>query len=216
MNRILLLLALVLASSACRKPLPSPDFIEASNRYTSLLALDGDEALLSPAMDEVAAQLARVPAKSSDHAAAQALIATIASERKRVTAAQAQAAIVVPLPAPNFPPMPVAAVEPEPAAAAAVPVAPAEFGAGAAFAPLQAKYPGCLLSAGPLTLMTPKGVETQTEAFELHDSAHCRTRIPVLVNALAVVNAGKVVQVLPKSSVKTSAALEDGGAVPGP
>ena len=217
MNRILLLIALALLSSGCRKALPSPDYIEASNRYTSLLVLHGDDAFSRPEMDEVNAQLGRVLPKSSDYTAAQALIATIASERQRVATASAKAAIVAPTPTPVFPDLPQARVEQQVVEEVAKPPPTTdEFGRGALFAPLVAKYPGCLLSTGSITLLSSDGGSNDAEGFELHDSAHCRTRIPVLVAAVALVQDGKIAQLSPRSALKVTAALEDGGSVPAP
>ena len=64
MNRpIVLLFAVAALASGCRKPLPSPDYIEASNRYTNIIAVQGDDAYTSGALDGVIAQLGRVPEK---------------------------------------------------------------------------------------------------------------------------------------------------------
>ena len=216
---ILLLLALVALGSGCRKPLPSPDYIEASNHYTSLLAVQGDEAYSAPAMDEVIAQLGRVSPKSSDYGAAVTLIATIAQERGRVAAAAEalKVAAAVPPSNPTFPSFPpVAAAEQAVAAAPTPDAAVNELAIGADFNALQAKYVGCLLPQGTIKIASAKGITSDTEGYELHDSASCRSRIPGLGTNVLLVRAGKIAFIFPKSALRVTTTLEDGGPVPAP
>lgn len=219
MNRLFLLIALVLAASSCRKPMPSPDYIEASNRYTSLLALHGDDAFARPEMDEVNAQLGRVTQKSSDYARAIALIATIGTERARVAAAAAQAAVVPTQPAPVFPDFPKAPVE-APAAVVEAPRAPdapvSELSRGADFAALNSRYPGCLLPLGPIALTRGDGGTAENDGYGLHDSAHCRTKLPGMASSVLLVTGGKIAAMMPAAGMKTFTTLEDGGVVPVP
>jgi hypothetical protein len=219
MNRtFVLLLAVAVLFSSCRKPLPSPDYIEASNHYTSLLALHGDDAFASSEMTEVLAQLGRVPEKSSDHAAAVALTATISAERTRIASAAAKAAIVVsPQANPVFPSFAPVAVPEEAAVAADSKPAAAEFSRGADFEALQRKYVGCMVSRGAIKMIGPDGGQSDTEGFDLHDSVSCRSRMPRFgADNVLVVQSGKVVYLLPKSSFKSVTTLEDGGSVPEP
>ncbi len=219
MNRPLaLLLAVVALVSSCRKPLPSPDYIEASNHYTNLVALQGDDAYASSAMTEVLAQLARVPEKSSDHSAAVALTATIAAERARIALAATKVAVAAPPPAnPVFPSFAPVAAPQEPVAAAAPDAAVSELSRGADFDALQRKYVGCMVSRGAIKMIGPDGGQSATEGFDLHDSASCRTRLPTFgMDNVLVVQAGKIAYLLPKSSFKSVTTLEDGGSLPAP
>jgi hypothetical protein len=217
MNRpILLLLAVAALASGCRKPMPSPDYIEASNRYTNLLAVEGDDAYGSDAMDEVVSQLTRVSPKSSDHTAAVALIATISSERARLLAEASKpppAAAAEPV-FPSF--APVAKAEEPEVVEEVADAAVNELARGADFAFLQRKYVGCLVSRGLIAMVSPDGGIADTEGFELHDSASCRSRLAGIGPNVLVVQAGKVAYVLPKSSFKTVETLADGGTLPAP
>ena len=195
----------------------SPDFIEASSHHTDLLALQGDEAYSSPAMDGVTAQLGRVPVKSSDYNASVALLATIASERARIAAAAAKGAVQPPPPAaPTFPAFANSAATDPKAAAAPAPAVVDELARGADFAALQARYVGCLLSQGTISMLGPDGGTSQMEGFGLHDSASCRSRIPDLGTHVVLVQAGKIAYLLPQSALKTVTTLEDGGTLPVP
>ncbi len=208
MNHTLLWIALIVLCSGCRKPLPSPDFTEASNRCTNLLALQGDDAYSSTAMDEVVSQLGRVPEKSADSKAAVALIATIAAEKARIASDAAKLAAAPPAAEPTFPSFAPVAVEP---VVESTPDAAAnELARGADFAALQRKYVGCLLSKGDITMISPDGGASPSEGFELHDSASCRSRLSLGSN-LVVVQAGKIAHVITKDSLKTVITLEDGG-----
>jgi hypothetical protein len=209
MNRLIcLLLAFAAVSVGCRKPLPSPDFIEASGRYTNLLAVQGDRAYSTGDMDEVVAQLGRVSQKSSDFQAAQTMAAKIASERARIAKDQeaAAAALNVPVAAPSFPPLPVAPAEPVKAPEAPkAPEDPFAVVVGAAWAPLQAKFFGCFISRGPITMLNADGGSgRETEGWELHDSADCRRRVPALIKNVAMVQDGKIMLIAAVNDVKTT------------
>ena len=210
MHRLLLLLSLVVISPGCRKPLPSPDFIEASGKYTDLVATLSDDAYASAEMEGVVGQLGRVPPKSSDYAAAQALGSRITAERARIAAEKLAVANLLngPRPAPVFPTLTAPAAQaPEPVAAVVVaaPVDPFAVVRGATWAPIAQKFFGCVLSAGPVSLTSgDAGASQQTEAFELHDSPTCRSRVPALTNNLALVAEGKIVLISPRSNLVTT------------
>ena len=208
MTRLLLLLVtLAAALCGCRKPLPSPDFIAASSEYSNVVATQGNDGYFLPDMEEVLARLARVSEKSSDYAAARALIETIAKERARITADKAAAAKLfnTPVPMPSAPQA--AAPPPEPEAAlpaAAVAKAPEDsFARGASWAPLQAKFFGCIIPSGTISLSAlDGGAPTDLDAFELYDSADCRKKIPALVQSVALIQDGRIKQLSPKSAIK--------------
>ncbi len=209
---LLLLLAAAALVTGCRKPLPSSDYIEASNRYTDLLAVQGDAAYASNSMDEVVAQLQRVSPKSSDHAAALALVATIGVERARLASEGAKrSSPSVPEAAPTFPAF--AAIDSrQPQEVVVVPdAAVSELARGADFGALQRKYVGCLLSNGPITIVAPDGGGSEAEGFELHDSDSCRSRLPEFGPSVLIVQAGKIAYLMPRSAVRLVTSRTDGG-----
>ena len=221
MNRILLLLMIAGLASGCRKPLPSPDFIEASGRYTNLLALNGDDAYGTAEMAAVVTQLGRVTEKSSDFAAATALVTKIAAETTRAAADKEARDKLAhpPVAPPNFPTLAVAVQEPEPI----VPVVkkepedPYAVVIGAAWPPLATRFVGCIVPRGPLTLTRPDGGEAkQTEMFELADKPDCRQRIPALVANLSVVYEGKILNILPKGAVASTTVINQAAQQPAP
>jgi hypothetical protein len=209
MNRILLLTVIAALGTGCRKPHPSPDYIEASNRYTDLLAVQSDAAYASPEMDAVVAQLGRVTDKSSDFAKAQELIATIAREKARAAAAAEanEKLLHPPAPPPVFPPSaPRPPPQPE-APPAVVEAKPAEkdpfaIEVGASWAPLHQKFYGCVTSHGPVT-MTPSdaGDRRETEGWELVDNPDCRKQVPALAGRVALVDEGKIVTIVGRSAL---------------
>ena len=211
------MLAVAALVSGCRKPLPSPDYIEASNHYASLLVVKGDDAYGSAAMDEVVSQLGRVSAKSSDYTAAQTLLATIATERARVAegskvvAAAPPSAVVFPAFAPVVVPDEPVVVE-----AVAPDAGVNELARGADFGSLQRKYVGCLISRGPIKMIANDGGQSDTEGFDVHESASCRSRLAGVGSNVLVVQGGKIAYLLPSSAFKTVTSLEDGGSLPAP
>jgi hypothetical protein len=84
MRRLAIVVSSLLVLAACSKPKPSTDYVDAQAKWDSLTTRMGDDAYANPEMDQVVAQLDRVPATSSDAAAAQALKAKIAGERTRI------------------------------------------------------------------------------------------------------------------------------------
>ncbi|RKG77046.1 hypothetical protein D7W79_16405, partial [Corallococcus exercitus] len=83
------LAALLFVSGCSRAPAPpSPEFEQASRRWTALYAQKLDEAYLDPSIGEIEAQLQRVPADSVDSAASQSLLQRIQQGRSRMQAAQ--------------------------------------------------------------------------------------------------------------------------------
>ncbi len=212
---LVLFFALLTLAGGCRKPLPSPDYAEASNRYSTLLAVHGDDAFARPEMDELVAQLGRVPEKSRDFAAAQELTAKIAAERVRVATANkvvpARPTAPVVFPAFNNPPP----VEPQVNVAVAIDAGMNELFQGADFAALQVKFPGCMTSRGQVTMFAADGGTTETEGFELNDSISCKSRLPTFASSnVLLVASGKVLFQMPKAALNTITTLVDGGPVP--
>lgn len=213
-----LILVVAVSSVGCRKPLASPDYIAASNRYTSLLALHGDSAYAQPEMAEVLGQLGRVPPRSSDYAKAQELIARINADQQRAMAEEAKnlLALNVAPPAPNFPPLPPPSAPGAETGGGAAPVdagAP-RLAAGADFAKLEALYPRCFVAKGPITAVESDGGATQVEGYELDDTAGCRAKLPELMPNVLLVRDGKVTHLLPKNTMKVTTTYADGGSVP--
>ncbi|WP_199728965.1 hypothetical protein, partial [Corallococcus sp. CA053C] len=82
-------LVLALSASGCRRSPapPSPEYEQASRRWTSLYGQKLDAAYLDPATGEIEALLQRVPADSVDSAASQDLLRRIQEGRARMQAA---------------------------------------------------------------------------------------------------------------------------------
>lgn len=217
MKHLLLLLSLATFVAGCRKPLPSPDYIEASGKFSSLVAVKADDAFESPEMDGVVEQLGRVREKSSDYAAARALLEKISAERVRVAAEKVTAAkLMNPPPAPvNFPtlPPPVAPVAQPPPKPVEDPFAVVR---GAAWEPIANKFIGCMVSVGTVNV---RGVDTtvnrMTEGFELYDSANCRERLPTMVKSMVLVENGKIIQINARADVRVESRPAPGAPIPG-
>jgi len=87
---------------------------------------------------------------------------------------------------------------------------------GADFAALERKYVGCVQPKGPITMIGADGGSSMTDSYTLHDSASCRSRLPAFGANVLLVQAGKIAYLLPASTFKTVATLEDGGPLPAP
>lgn len=176
MRTVLLVGVMLLAFGACRKPKPSLEYMEASGRYTTLLAEQGDDAFEDPEMARLEALLRSVPADSLDAQAAAQLLATIAAERKRLAdvAAAKQKALDAPpaavtFDAPQAPPE--RAPEGAPDAGA-----PTELKTGMTIEDVRKVSDNCFASSGPLKVRNPDRSEGTAEMYERVDSTRCRER----------------------------------------
>ena len=88
---------------------------------------------------------------------------------------------------------------------------------GRDFAPLQSKYVGCLVSRGTVRLSPADGgPAVDSDSYELNADVSCRNRLPQFGQNVLIVQAGKIMHLLPKSAFTTIPVLEDGGRVPTP
>jgi len=216
MRRIacLVLAAALLAPAACRKPKPSPAFLEARGAYTTLIAELGDDAYAEPQMQQIEDVLKTVPSDSADAQAAQDLLAKIASERKRIdderaAREKALASALAPTP-PDNSPRPTES--PEPAAAAVDAGTPSEFATGMSLEDVRRVSQGCFSFSGPLQLRNADGTESPAEVYERMDSTVCNSRYARYSDRFLVFKENKLVGDFAKSSFINVKAPAAGGA----
>ena len=210
-----LLTALLLSGPvACSKPQPSEDYFQAHTRVSKLYAEQGDEAFADPSMDEVEAMLARVPADSLDAKAAQELRQRIQAGRTQAQSqekarqeaiAQARTPSTMPggFPSSDAPsaPAPAQPVE-EPSDAGSGPSGPA---VGTLASELASGFSGCFQKGEPVEVRN-RGTR---ERWELADRATCRQQYAALADQVLLIEEGKVLALVPKSSLQSIP--EDGG-----
>lgn len=90
----LLALLSVAALSGCKKS--SKEYFEAQRRFDSLTAQEGDDAYLTPEMEQVSQMLSAVPTRAFEYERAQALLAKIGAEKSRVERERAALAVKPP------------------------------------------------------------------------------------------------------------------------
>ena len=220
-----LLGSLVLALSACRRepPPPSPEYEQASRQFRSLYAQKLDDAYLDPQMGEIEAQLQRVPQDSLDATSARDLLERIQRERARmegeVRAREEAVASARELPptvgggsasieAPSAP-----AEEPEVAAtdagaSDAGSIAGPQMGTPAS--ELVAGFRGCFQRGAPINV-EGRGLR---ETWEMNSRTACRLEYPTHADSVLIIEEGRVLMVLPKSSVRTTTRTLDAGTDP--
>ncbi|GMT99315.1 hypothetical protein KH5H1_34340 [Corallococcus caeni] len=214
------LAALLFVSGCSRAPAPpSPEFEQASRRWTALYAQKLDEAYLDPSIGEIEAQLQRVPSDSVDSAASQSLLQRIQQGRTRMQAAQEEKrravanARTVPTLDPSSTNIP---RRPEPEAAE-----PADAGLGDAgviagpqmgtpASELVAGFQGCFTRSMPVTV-EGRGMR---DTWQLSDRASCQLEYPSHRDTSLVIEDGRVLALLPRSAMRTVRRYEDGGTVP--
>ncbi len=205
---------ITLAPAACRKQsaAPSPEYDQAHQRFSKLYSQKLDDAFLDPQMDEIQALLQQVPADSLDAQSAKELDQRIRDGRARMEKAQKEQAdaIASAHKVDTFPSTPAA---PEPEEAPKPAEEPKDAGAkdqgpvvGSPASELPAGYLGCFHSSKPITV-TGRGLR---DAWEMSDATKCSQAYPGFVAQVILVEDGKVLAVLPKSSVQVT--YPDGGA----
>ncbi|WP_342373915.1 hypothetical protein NVS55_21005 [Myxococcus stipitatus] len=215
-----LLSSLVLMLSACRREAgpPSAEFEQASRQFTALYAQKLDEAYLDPQMGAIEAQLQRVPQDSVDAPASRELIQRIQQNRARMqdaaTARQKAVASARELPPgtpstalPPLPPAPKAEAEDAGSPDAGVVNGPQT---GTPASELVAGFRGCFRRGLPINV-EGRGIR---EAWELNDSTACRLEYPSHTGMVLLTEEGKVLTLLPKSSVRTVTQTQDAGTQP--
>lgn len=206
----LVVLALV---SGCRKPArrPSPEYAAAQARFVTLYAEKMDDAYRLPEMDELLAQLGRVPADSLDAQVAQELAQRIREGRARLEAEEAArrkaaAEAAAAAPQPSFAPRPVAAAAP-------VVEAPADP------APASAPRPGMTaqefdrefgtcFSYGRAVKVADKGM---ADTRLLNDRLQCQQRLPGFDKQVVLFQDGKVLGIIDRAQYDKPPTPRDGG-----
>jgi hypothetical protein len=211
---------IVLALSACRKELgePSADYDEARQRFSKLYGQKLDEAFIDPEMDAIEALLQRVPADSMDAQSAKELeqrikngrarMEKVRQEREAAMASARQGDFVPPSPSSTPPP------EPPPAPQETKDGGPPSSGpvVGSPASELVAGYLGCFQRSSPITVKD----RGQREAWEMTaDRARCSQVFPSFVGQVVLIEDGKVLTVLAKSSVQVTYQTADAGPAPG-
>lgn len=213
-------LVLALGTSGCRRgpAPPSPEYEQASRRWTSLYGQKLDSAYLDPATGEIEALLQRVPADSVDSAASQDLLRRIQEGRARMQAAAEEqqravaSAQTVPTTDPSQTNIP---RREEPRAEAPVDAGPGDAGmdgpqVGTPASELVAGFRGCFRRSTPVTV-EGRGMR---EGWELSDRASCRLEFPSHADTLVLIEDGRVLALLPRSAMRTVQRYADGGVVP--
>ena len=210
---------IVLALSACRKEPgpPSAEYDEARQRFSKIYGQKLDEAFIDPEMDAIEALLLQVPPDSVDAQSAKELQQRIKDgrakmekarqEREAAMAAARQGDIVPPsAPLPESEPPPPAPQEPNDAG-------PPSSGpvVGSPASELVAGYLGCFQKASSITVKD-RGLR---EAWEISPGrARCSQVFPTFVGQVVLIEEGKVLTVLPKSSVQVTYQQVDAGPAP--
>lgn len=215
---------------ACRRspPPPSPEYEEAYRIHEKLYVSQLDEAYGSPQMDKAAELLKQVKTNSSDHEAAQKLLATIDLGRKELARQHAEderrrSALRAPV-------APGPAIDPAAIVAAALPPTdggtdagpPPDAGPGALdpFAPgasigaLNRELGGCL--TGGEATFTEKGSSRLGQVYKISDSRYCQGKVPGLQGqALLVVN-GRLWKRVPEKDLIVEQGAQPTAVTPGP
>jgi hypothetical protein len=214
-------LLIALAPAACtRSPGPaSPEYEQAHQRFSKLYAQKLDQAFLDPAMDEIEAQLQRVPPDSMDAQSAKELLQRIREGRERAEAAQQETeeAIAAARRIDDFQPDPATpptlAGEPPPPPSAGPPDAGAAPGpgagpvAGTSASELPYGYERCFRRGEPVNV-DGKG---SRDTWELDNRLACRQSYPSFVEQIVLIEDGRVLTVLPKSAIRVTYVGPDGG-----
>lgn len=214
------LAAFLVVAGCSRSPAPpSPEFEQASRRWTVLYAQKLDEAYLDPSIGEIEAQLQRVPADNVDSAASQSLLQRIQEGRARMQAEQEEQrrAVAQARTLPNVDPSQTNIPRPpEPPAEEPADAGPGDAGViagpqmGTPAAELVAGFEGCFTRATPVTV-EGRGMR---DAWQLSDRASCQLGYPSHRDTVLVIEDGRVLALLPKSAMRTVRRYQDGGTVP--
>ena len=213
---LLAALVLAVAPAACRKPAqPSEAYTQAHQRFSQLYSSQGDRAYVDPAMAEVEALLNQVPTDSLDAPSAKELRTRIQNGRAQLEAdRQAREAAIAKAREPGsmapsqYQPPPETPAPPRPAAPDAG--APSDKPViGTPASELANGFQGCFQKGAPLEV-TGRGMR---DRWELSGSARCRQSYGSLQDQVIVVEDGKVLAVVPRSTIEeiSPAATKDGG-----
>jgi hypothetical protein len=215
MRRLPLVVLPLLVLLACSRPKPSNDYADAQASWDSITTRIGDDAYADPEMERISGLLDKVPAASSDAAAAAALKAKIASERARIAeeAKKRQADLDVlraPIPTPNTPaPTPDAAPPPKPKEDPVEESGQPQV--GLAYDQFAKRFGACF-SEGEMITVSNLGVRAR--AFSLVSNEECAKKHADFTTKWVLFNEGKIIGMVPRDSVKQVSQTADGGAPP--
>ena len=212
-------LLLTLAATACREPArASPEYARAHGRFAQLYAQKLDDAYVDPEMARIEALLAQVPAGSRDAPAARELQARISEGRarslgERRAREKALAEAHAPLAAPTAPvtPPPNRSPEPGDAGVGGRPDAGQEAdgglagqgpGPGTPEDEVAHRFRGCFQRAQDITIVG-RGLRT---SYSMVDRLSCRLEYPAQVGQVLLMEEGKVLALVPASSLRTEPA----------
>lgn len=214
---LLAALVLAVAPAACRKPAqPSEAYTQAHQRFTQLYGGQGERAYVDPAMAEVEALLDQVPADSLDAPSAKELRtriqngrAQLEAERKSREAAVAGAREPGATPPSQYQPPREDTPAPPPAAVPDAGGPSDKPMIGTPASELANGFQGCFQKGAPLEV-TGRGMR---DRWELSSRESCRQQYGSLRDQVLVVEDGKVLAVVPRSSIEETppAAPKDGG-----
>jgi hypothetical protein len=211
---LLTALLVVAAPVACHKPArPSEAYAQAHTRFGKLYAEKGDDAFVDPELAQVESLLDQVPADSMDAPAAKELRARIQTGKQQAEAQQKAKADAMAearqIPsgfnsAPSSAPAPSASEPPDEAPHAGTDGGTAGVpGVGTPEAQLASS--GCFLKGEPLEV---KG-RGRRDRWELADRPACRQQYAPLQDQVLIIEDGKVLAQVPRSSIQAIPA--DGG-----
>ncbi len=202
----LFLIGLVAAAGACKRAKPSNEYTEAAGLHSTLVARLGDAAYADDEMSRVEGLLDKVPADSTDAAAAAELKRLIGSERKRIEderlAHEREMESLLDAPTTTDSPR---AVDPPPEA----PTADTDAGSsyleltpGMSVDDLKKVSGDCFASTGPIKLRRPDKTEVDGELFERRDTGTCRERFEHYAGRVLVFRDGKLAANYDKAEVR--------------
>jgi hypothetical protein len=206
LRRAALVGCVLLWCGCTRKSGPSQDYAEASTRYTQLYGQKGEDAYLDPAMDEIVAQLQRVPPSSSDAPAAQDLLTKIkagkADAQAQADALKKDLAVLRESPPPGaFHPSPPS--PPPPQVATAAPDSgkngPSEPAAGTSLSDFQKRWGDCFDLDKPINVV---GVGMR-DVYLLRDYHRCKDALPGFDQRVVLADSQQIIGVMPKSAIET-------------
>jgi hypothetical protein len=196
--------ALALSSAACRRPKSSPEYVEASGAYSTLVAKLGDDAYADPEMARIEGLLDKVEADSLDAQAASQLKGTIAAERKRVQEEAAEHQAALDSVAKGTPPddSPRAASPPPEAAAAADAGQTDALTTGMSVDEARKVTDNCIEFSQTIRVRAVDRTESDAQAWALRDLNSCKDRFPRYVGQVLVFQDGKYLSNFDRGAVR--------------
>lgn len=224
-RKTLFAVAVALSLAACKKPQPSQDFADASQKFAALYGQKLDEAYADPQMDPILDQLKKVPADSLDADAAKQLISRIETGRAQQRANQeklaaASKAALTPTAMPNFGGG-TAQVQQQPQVQQPETAQDAGMAQNRAIAPRPGmtsaefeKSFGDCFDYGPTIYLGGAGTGP-ADSRTLKDLNRCKDLLPGFESRYVLFQNGAVVTIMDKSAIQSVTVGADGGMVDG-